>query len=132
MPNPFHDPHMAHIVRAVASQRAQLRPVLISADDLQLIREYFAGHLECFETRVDTQSTQLDLRQAKTNCQSALAYIDAISFDPTTIDKGIVTTLLGWSQDIAKASAHDSESCCSGLAEKVHEILQALQSHIRS
>ena len=48
MPNPFHDPHMAHIVRAVASQRAQVRPALISADDLQLVRESFAWHLEMF------------------------------------------------------------------------------------
>jgi hypothetical protein len=132
MPNPFHDPNLVHIVRAVASQRAQARPELISADDLRFIRKYFARHLECFETRGDSQSRQLDLRQAKTNCQSALAYIDAISFDPTTIDKGIVTTLLGWSQDIAKASAHDSASCCGGLAEMVQEILLALQTRIRS
>jgi hypothetical protein len=123
---------MSHIVRAVASQRAQARPALISADDLRLLRTYFAGHLECFETRVDTQTRQLDLRQAKTNCHSALAYIDAISFDPTTIDRGIVTTLLGWTQDIAKANAHDSQLSCSGLAEKVQEILLALQAHIRS
>jgi hypothetical protein len=68
----------------------------------------------------------------KTNCQSALAYIDAISFDPTTIDQGIVTTLLGWSQNIAYASSQDSEPGSSGLAEKVQEILLALQTHIRS
>ena len=132
MPNPFHDAQMAHIVRAVASQRAQLRPVLISADDLQLIKGYFAEHLERLETMVDTQSQQPDLGQAKTNCQSALAYIGAISFDPTTIDKGIVTTLLGWTQDIANTHELDSESGCSSLAHKVHEILQALQTHIRS
>ena len=130
MPNPFHDAHMAEIVRAVASQRAQSRPALITAEDLQLIREYFARHLERLETMVDTQSRQLDLAQAKTNCQSALVYIDAISFDPTTIDKGIVTTLLGWRQDIAKASAHDSEPCCSGLAENVQKILLALQTRV--
>jgi hypothetical protein len=129
MPNPFHAPHLAPIVRAVASKRAQVRPALISADNLQLIREYFARHSERLETMVDTQSSQL--RQAKTNCQSALAYIDAISFDPTTIDKGIVTTLLGWTQDIANTNELDSESGCSGPTEKVHEILQALQTRIR-
>lgn len=128
MPNPFHAPHLAPIVRAVASQRAQVRPALISADDLQLIREYFAGHLERFETMVDTQSSQLG--QAKTNCQSALAYIDAIAFDPTTIDRGIVTTLLGWTQDIANTNKLDSESGCSGMAEKVHGILKALQTRV--
>jgi hypothetical protein len=119
---------MAHIFRAVASQRAQARPVLISADDLRPIMEYFARHLERFETMVDTQSSQLG--QAKTNCQSALAYIDAIAFDPTTIEKGIITALRGWTQDIAKTSGLDGAPSCSGLAEKVQEILQALQTRV--
>jgi len=133
MPNPFHDPRMAHIVRAVASQRAQVRPALISAADLQLIREFYAWHLELFESMVETQSQNINLSQAKTNCRSALSYVDAIAFDPTTIDKGIVTALLGWhrySRDIAETSGLDSTSSRDGLSEKVQEILQALQTRV--
>ncbi len=128
MPNPFHDPRMAPIVRAVASQRAQVRPALISAADLQLIREFYAWHLELFESE---QLRQVNLGQAITNCRSALSYIDAL--DPTTIDKGIVTALLGWhrySRDIAETNGLDSASSCYVLTEKVQETLLALQTRV--
>jgi hypothetical protein len=133
MPNPFHDPHMAHIVRAVASQRAQVRPALTSANELQLVRESIAWHLEIFDSMVEMQPRHVDLEQAITNSRSALSYIEAIAFEPTTIDKGIVTALLGWhrySRDIAETSGLDSTSSRDGLSEKVQEILQALQTRV--
>jgi hypothetical protein len=122
---------MAHIVRAVASQRAQVRPALISAADLQLVREFYPRHLERFESELETQPRQDNLCQATTNCRSALSYIYAIAFDPTTIDKGIVTALLDWlrySRDITETSVLDSASICDGLPETVQEILLALQT----
>ena len=133
MPNPFQDPRMAPLVRAVASQRAQVRAALISADDLQLIREFYASHLEIFEFVVETQPEQVNLDQAITNCRSALSYIEAIAFDPTTVDKGIVTSLLCWhrsSLEIAEASVLNNAAICNGLAEKVPDILLALQTRV--
>ena len=133
MPIPFHDPHMAHIVRAVASQRAQVRPALISADDLQLVRESFAWHLESFDSMVEMQPGHVDLEQAITNCRSALSYIEAIAFEPTTIDKGIVTALLGWhrySGNIAETRGPNSTSSCDDLAARVQDILLALQARV--
>jgi hypothetical protein len=117
MPNPFHDPHLAHVVRAVASQRVQVRPALILPDDLQLVRNVYATYLKLFELKLVEQAQNVDLRQARTNCQSALSYIDAIAFDLTAIDKGIVTALVGWLEN----SVHLAEmsACNAGPSDKV-------------
>ena len=134
MPNPFHDPQLAHVVRAVASQRVQVRPALILPDDLRRVRDVYAGYLELFESRLEEQARNVDLSQARTNCQSALSYIDAIAFDPTTIDQGIVTALLGWLQDavhLAEMSARDTVPS-DAQADQVREILQALQTTLRA
>ena len=134
MPNPFHDPQLAHVVRAVASQRVQVRPALILPDDLQRVRDVYAGYLELFESMLEEQARNVDLRQARTNCQSALSYIDAIAFDPTTIDQGIVTALLGWLQDavhLAEMSARDTVPS-DAQADQVREILQTLQTTLRA
>ena len=135
MPNPFHDPQLAHVVRAVASQRVQVRPALILPDDLRRVRDVYAGYLELFESRLEEQTRNVDLRQARTNCQSALSYIDAIAFDPTTIDQGIVTALLGWLQDtvhLAEMSACDPVPSDKDQADRVREILQAVQTTLRA
>jgi len=134
MPNPFHDPHLAQVVRAVASQRVQGRPAQISPDDLQLVRDVYAKYLKLFESMLEKQARNVDLSQARTNCQSALSYIDAIAFDPTTIDKGIVTALLGWLQDavhLAEMSACDPVPS-DAQADQVRESLQALQTKIKA
>ncbi len=135
MPNPFHDPQLAPIVRAVTSRTTQTRPALICADDLQRVRVCFAGYLQRFESLLETQTRNVDLSQARTNCQSALSYIDAIAFDLTAIDKGIVTALLGWLENavqFAEMIACDTGSSDDDQAERVREILQALQTTLRA
>ena len=125
---------MAHIVRAVASQRAQVRPALISADDLQLIRGVLRLELRNFDSIVEMQPRHVDLEQAITNCRSALSYIEAIAFEPTTIDKGIVTALLGWHRypgNIAETRGPNSTSSCDDLAARVQDILLALQARVQ-
>jgi hypothetical protein len=84
---------------------------------------------------LEQQARNVDLRQARTNCQSALSYIDAIAFDPTTIDQGIVTALLGWLEDavyLAAMSARDTVPSDEDQADRVREILTALQTTLRA
>ncbi len=135
MPNPFHDPRLAQVVRAVASQRVQVRPALILPDDLQRVRDVYAGYLKLFESMLEKQARNVDLSQARTNCQSALSYVDAIAFDLTTIDKGIVTALLGWLEDavhLAEISARDNVPSDKDQADRVREILKMLQTTLRA
>ena len=131
MPNPFHDPHLAQVVRAVASQRVQGRPALMLLDDLQLVRDVYATYLKLFELMLEEQAQNVDLRQARTNCQSALSYLDAIAFDLTTIDKGIVTALVGWLEGavhLAEMSACHTVPSAKDQADRVREILKMLQT----
>jgi hypothetical protein len=135
MPNPFHDPHLAHVVRAVATRRVQVRPALILADDLQQVRDVYAGYLKLFASLLETQTRPVDLRQARTNCQSALSYLDAIAFDLTTIDKGIVTALLGWldhADHLAQKSPRETVPSDQDQADKARKILKTLQTTLRA
>ena len=135
MPNPFHDPHLAHVVRAVASQRVQVRPALTSPDDLQRVRDVFAGYVKRFESMLEMQARDGALSQARTNCQSALSYLDAIAFDLTTIDQGIVTALLGWLDDavhLAEVSPRETVPSDQDQADRAREILKTLQTTLRA
>lgn len=130
MSNPFHDPHLAHVVRAVASQRVQGRPQLMSPDDLHLARDVFAKYVKLLDVMLETGAHDPDLRQARPNCETALSYIDAIAFDPTTIDKGIITALVGWLEGavhLAEMSAHGAVPNDERGSDRVREILKSLQ-----
>jgi hypothetical protein len=112
-----------------------MRPALIRPDDLQRVRDVYAGYLKLFESKLEKPAGNVDLSQARTNCQSALSYIDAIAFDPTTIDQGILTALLGWLEDavhLAEMSARDPVPGDNDGAYRVREILKMLQTTLRA